>query len=114
VLDAQARAEYQRRLSELRGEISEASSFNDLGRQQRLTEEAEALMRELSRGFGLGGRARRSGSAVERARVNVRRRITLALRRIRAASPELGERFEKSVRTGIFCVYRPASREPSY
>jgi hypothetical protein len=113
VLDARARAEYQRRLSELRSEMSEASSFNDLGRQQRLAEEAEALMRELSRGFGLGGRARRSGSAVERARVNVRRRITLALRRIRAASPELGERLEKSVRTGVFCVYRPGSREAS-
>jgi predicted ATPase len=70
------------------------------------------LARELSRGFGLGGRARRSGSAIERARVNVRRRITLALRRIRAASPELGAGLESRVKTGIFCVYMPGSRTP--
>lgn len=108
VLDAQARDEYRRRLSELRAELSEASGFNDLGRQQRLAEEADALMSELSRGFGLGGRARRSGSAVERARINVRRRITLALRRIRAASPELGDHLDRCVRTGIYCVYMPA------
>jgi hypothetical protein len=107
VLDAQARAEYQQRLSELRAELSEASGFNDLGRQQRLSEEIDALMSELSRGFGLGGRARRSGSAVERARINVRRRITLALRRIRAASPELGDHLDRCVRTGIYCVYTP-------
>jgi len=107
VLDARARDEYQQRLNELRAELSEASGFNDLGRQQRLAEEVDALTSELSRGFGLGGRARRSGSAVERARINVRRRITLALRRIRAASPELGEHLDRCVRTGIYCVYTP-------
>jgi hypothetical protein len=105
VLDERARADYQQRLSGLRAELDEATGFNDLGRQQRLSEEVDALKRELSRGFGLGGRVRRSGSAVERARINVRRRITLALRRIRAASPELGEHLDRCVRTGIYCVY---------
>lgn len=113
VLDARARAEYQERLRELRSEMSDATACNDLGRQQRLAEEEEALMSELSRGFGLGGRARRSGSAVERARINVRRRITLALRRIRAASPELGEHLDASVRTGVYCVYSPPLHAPS-
>jgi hypothetical protein len=67
----------------------------------------DALTRELTRAFGLGGRARRSGSLVERARVNVRRRLTLALRRIRAASPSVGDAIAGSLRTGVHCVYRP-------
>jgi hypothetical protein len=107
VLDARAHSEYATRLRELRSEMDEASSDNDLGRHERLAEEAEALSRELARGFGLGGRARRSASAVERARINVRRRLTLALRRIVAASPELGAQLEASLRTGVFCVYTP-------
>ena len=108
VLDHRARAEYQERLGELKRELEQAAAFNDLGRQQRLTAETEALVRELSRGFGLGGRARRSGSVVERARVNVRRRLTLALRHIRAASPAIGAHLDASLRTGVRCVYEPA------
>jgi tetratricopeptide (TPR) repeat protein len=107
VLDAQAREAYEHRLRELRSEMDEAASHNDLGRHERLASEAEALIRELARGFGIGGRARRSGSAVERARINVRRRLSLALRRIRAASPALGAHLEASLRTGVFCVYTP-------
>jgi hypothetical protein len=110
VLDARAGAAYRERLRELRSEMDQASSFNDLGRRERLSAEAEILVRELSRGFGLGGRARRSASVVERARVNVRRRLSLALRRISAASPELGEHLQARLRTGVHCVYMPHRR----
>ncbi|WP_437317404.1 ATP-binding protein [Sorangium sp. So ce385] len=105
--DARARAEYQARMRELRAEVEEAASFNDLGRRERLAAELEAVTRELSRGLGLGGRARRGASAVERARVNVRRRLTLALRRIRAASPAIADELEAALRTGVHCVYTP-------
>jgi hypothetical protein len=107
VLDARAKAEYERRLRDLSGEIAEASSAGDHAGRARLEEESDALLRELSRGFGIGGRPRRSASAVERARVNVRRRLTLALRRVRAASAALGAHLEASLRTGVFCVYAP-------
>jgi hypothetical protein len=114
LLDARARAEYQNRLRELGDELDEAESFNDLARRERLEAEREALVRELSRGFGLGGRQRRAASAVERARVNVRRRLLLALRHIRAANPALGDELEAGLRTGVHCVYetRP-TRWPS-
>ncbi|AUX28224.1 MULTISPECIES: AAA family ATPase [Sorangium] len=105
--DARALAEYQARVRELRAEIEEAAGFNDLGRRERLAAELEAVTRELSRGLGLGGRARRGASAVERARVNVRRRLTLALRRIRAASPAIADELEAALRTGVHCVYTP-------
>jgi hypothetical protein len=56
---------------------------------------------------GLGGRARRAGSAAERARSAVQRRIKNALGRIADADPELGAVLSRSVRTGNFCVYLP-------
>jgi hypothetical protein len=107
LVDERARDEYRARLRELRVELEEAESFHDLGRRERLEEEVEALAREISRGTGLGGRPRRNASAVERARVNVRRRLSLALRRIQAASPAIGERLAAAVRTGAYCVYEP-------
>ncbi|XYH94189.1 ATP-binding protein [Sorangium sp. So ce1128] len=105
--DARARAEYQARVRELRAELEEAERFSDLGRRERLAAELEAVTRELARGLGLGGRERRGASAVERARVNVRRRLTLALRRIRAASPAIADELEAALRTGVHCVYAP-------
>jgi hypothetical protein len=58
---------------------------------------------------GLGGRSRRAGSAAERARSAVQRRIKNALERIEETSPTLGAHLARSVKTGNFCVYRPAS-----
>jgi hypothetical protein len=107
LLDTRARSTYRERLRELRAELDEAGSNNDLARQERLQEEADALTRELARAFGLGGRERRGASVVERARVNVRRRLTLAVRRIRAASPNVGDAIAAALRTGVHCVYRP-------
>jgi hypothetical protein len=107
MLDARARSDYRRRLTELAAELDEARCANDLARQERLQNEAEILKRELARAFGLGGRERRFASAVERARVNVRRRLTLAVRRIRAANPTIGEAIVTALRTGVHCVYQP-------
>jgi hypothetical protein len=55
---------------------------------------------------GLGGRARRAGSAAERARSAVQRRIKNALDRIHEASPSLAALLAKQVKTGNFCSYR--------
>jgi len=106
-LDAEARQAYTTRLADLREEIEEARAWNDTGRRERLEHEVEALSAQLSAAVGLGGRARRTGSAVERARVNVQRRLTDALRRIGDAAPVLGRRLAATVRTGTFCVYQP-------
>src|SRR6185436_2140168 len=104
-LDATARAAYKTRLAELREELEEAESWNDAGRQARLAAEAEAITAELSGAVGLGGRERRTGSAVERARVNVRRRIVDAMKRIEEACPALGAHLAARVKTGVTCVY---------
>jgi hypothetical protein len=107
LLDAEGRRRYQARLAELEEEAAEAESWNDQGRAARVAEEREALLAELKRATGLGGRTRRSAGAVERARVNVQRRIAETLKRIQDASPLLGRHLAGTVKTGTLCSYTP-------
>jgi tetratricopeptide (TPR) repeat protein len=107
LLDAEAVAEYRARLAELEEELAEAESWSDPGRSSRARAEREALVGELSRGVGLGGRARRAGAAAERARVNVQRRIRGAIKKIGESLPELAAYLDRAVRTGTFCSYEP-------
>jgi len=109
-VDRAARAAYAERLLELRSEIEQAEAWNDAGRRARLAAEQQAITAELAGAYGLGGRPRRSGAAVERARTNVRRRIADALRRIEDACPRLGRQLSRDVRTGIYCAYEPEPR----
>lgn len=110
MIDREARLAYEERLSELTEELQEAEQWNDAGRRERLEAELEMLRAELGRAVGLGGRARRSASAVERARINVRRRLTLALQRIEHSSPALGANIRARLRTGTYCAYEPAAK----
>jgi len=106
-LDARARRAYEERLSDLAEQIDEAESDADAGRLEKLRRERAMLEAELARAFGLGHRARQAGSAGERARVNVQRRIKDAIARVVEVDRELGRRLEKSVRTGTYCSFRP-------
>ncbi|GAC1409091.1 MAG: hypothetical protein NVSMB57_01370 [Actinomycetota bacterium] len=105
ILDARARAEYLRRITELESEIDEATAFNDTGRHARAEDEIAALRQQLSAAFGLGGRARRAGSSAERARVNVRNSIASSLKVIGQHSTRLSQHLSKSIRTGSYCMY---------
>jgi tetratricopeptide (TPR) repeat protein len=109
LLDGEARDSYRRRLEDLREELSEAESFGDGTRAARIREEIEFLGAELGRAVGLGGRSRRAGVAAERARSAVQRRIKNALDRIAEQSPALAAHLGRTLRTGNFCVYRPAA-----
>ena len=73
----------------------------------RLRAEREALADELARAVGLGGRARRAGAVVERARINVQRRIRDALTRIARVDAPLGRYLDRRIRTGSFCSFEP-------
>jgi hypothetical protein len=107
VIDAQARAAYRQRLRELDEAAAEADAAADIERSARIATERDALVAALTEAYGLGGRARRSGSVAERARTAVTARIRDAIRRISEAHPELGRHLARSVRTGTFCVYEP-------
>jgi hypothetical protein len=75
-----------------------------------LRAEEDALVEELSRSVGLGGRGRRGGSAGERARLNATRAIRVAVARIAPADATLGDHLTRTVSTGTFCCYAPDPR----
>jgi hypothetical protein len=108
VLDVRARLDYRRRIAELRGEEDDAEAQHDLGRVERARDERARLEEALAQALGLGGRARHPGGATERARLVVRKRIRVALERIRAADTAVAHHLETAIRTGTLCVYRPA------
>jgi hypothetical protein len=111
MLDDSAKRAYRGRLTELEEGIADAERLGDARRANKLQKEKDALLGELKRatglGLGIGGRTRKAGSATERARVNVQRRLKDAIARITEADAELGRFFESSVRTGTFCCFRP-------
>jgi len=107
LLDAQARDEYRRRLETLDELIEEAEGFGDAARASRAREEREQIATEIARAVGLGGRTRRAGSAAERARTAIQRRLKDAIQRIGEQCPPLRRHLESSLRTGTFCSYRP-------
>ncbi len=112
MLDAQAKADYQRRLTELEDELEEARELGNLERVAKAEDEKEALAHEIRRAVGLGGRDRRAASSAERARVAVTRAIRLALERISEQSPDLGRLLSTTIKTGAICSYIPDVRFP--
>ncbi|WCB96378.1 hypothetical protein DSM104299_05137 [Baekduia alba] len=112
LLDPEAKAAYRERVVELREDLEEAERFHDVERASRLREELDFIGAELARAVGLGGRDRRAGNAAERARVNVTRAIRGAVRAIAEHDARLGHHLERSVRTGVFCVYDPGPAGP--
>ncbi|HEU5267365.1 MAG TPA: hypothetical protein VFU35_11730, partial [Jatrophihabitans sp.] len=107
LLDAPARAAYRARLVELEAEADEADAHADVGRAERIAAERDALLGQLGAAYGLGGRARRTGSAAERARSTVTARIRASIRHIETVHPELGRHLQRAIRTGTLCSYEP-------
>jgi hypothetical protein len=111
VIDKDARDAYKERLCELREELAEAEGFNDVARVEKLQHEVESLERELRAAVDLFGRARRVGSAAERARISVQRRLRQAIKKIAEEDSELGRHLDWTVRTGTFCAYEPDGKK---
>ena len=88
VLDREALRQYRQRLAELDDELDAAALRGDRKRQAERTAEREALIAELKRATGLGGRPRRSGSPAEKARVNVTRTIRHAIGELASRAPD--------------------------
>src|SRR5438132_22070 len=112
VLDRTARQAFRDRIVELEADLNEADRFGDLERSALARAELDAVVDELTRATGLGGRDRRSASNSERARVAATRAIRSALERISQALPNLGRHLRHSVRTGTYCVYGPDPTRP--
>ena len=109
MLDAKAKQDYKRRLRELQEELAELRERGDHERAEEIESEISFLGNELARAVGLGGRDRRVGSAAERARLNVARAISAAIRKISEHNGALGELLDSSIKTGAFCSYAIAA-----
>jgi predicted ATPase len=107
MLDRQALRQYRQRIAELDDELDVAALRGDAKRQAERTAERKALIEELKRATGLGGRPRRSGSPAEKARVNVTRTIRHAIRELASKAPDVAAHLEESIVTGISCCYEP-------
>jgi non-specific serine/threonine protein kinase len=107
VLDARARAEYRRRIVDLRDALDEAEAASDIGRAEQARAELAHLIQALAEAVGIGGRNRRAADAAERARLNVTRAIRAAIDRIDATHQELARHLSTRVVTGRFCRYEP-------
>jgi adenylate cyclase len=107
VLDARAKAEYRRRLEDLRAEREEAAANGDAARAARAEEEIDFISQELAAAYGLGGRARKDADSGERLRKAVSNRIRDSITKLQRVHPVLGRHLDNAVRTGVFCSYVP-------
>jgi hypothetical protein len=112
LLDAEARAQYRRRLSDLREELEDAEIRHDLGRAERIRAEIDTIARQLAAAVGLNGRSRQAGAASERARLSVAKGVKSAIRRIQTQHPALGRHLATHVKTGYRCTYLPDVDHP--
>ncbi len=113
ILDEHAKAEYQRRLNELRQELNEAERFKDPQRKAQAQNEVQAIADYLASAVGLGGRDRKTSSDAERARSAVTKCVKNAMQKISDAIPSLGYHLAARIKTGYFCSYTPHPDRPA-
>jgi hypothetical protein len=107
LVDKQALSAYRQRLRELDQELTDADGSSDVRRSVALTAERDALLDELGRATGLGGRPRTTGSSQERARIAVTKAIRAAIDRIATVDEPLSRHLRSTVQTGLSCRYEP-------
>ncbi|HSJ01091.1 MAG TPA: hypothetical protein VK956_01505, partial [Verrucomicrobium sp.] len=107
VLDETAKRAYQSRLQEINEDLAEAGAHQQHDRVEKLEAEKDALIAELKKSMGLGGRSRKMGDPAERARTAVTWRIRHAIKKLEGAHPGLARHLTNAVRTGVYCSYMP-------
>jgi hypothetical protein len=106
--DHRAIATYRRRLADLDAEIDDADRDNDPERVAQSTLERDALIDEIRRVTGVGGRQRQfANHPAERARKAVTGRVRDAIRKLEPVLPDLAAHLQRTIVTGMYCRYRP-------
>lgn len=82
-------------------ELVRAEAHHDGARHAKQSAERTALLAELTKATGLGGKPRRSGSPTEKAGLNVTRTIRHALGYLSSLVPELAAHLGESLVTGV-------------
>lgn len=110
--DGDALQAYRRRAQELASELEAAEADADIGRAEQIRIEMDALVDEIERSTGLGGRARSFAGSGERARTAVRKAIKRAIDDVATADPAIGALLRDTIATGSTCAYAPDARHP--
>jgi tetratricopeptide (TPR) repeat protein len=113
LLDEKARKQYQQKILDLQNEIQEMENNSNFSRVEKLQEEYDQLIDYLSKSLGLKGKARETGSTIEKARSALTWRIRNAIARIEQYHPILGAHLSNAIKTGLLCSYQP-EREMSW
>lgn len=112
ILDPRAKAEYQRRLEDITSELAEAEGRHDLVAAEKLRDEKEKVVDELTRAFGLGGRPRRVRNPRQRARDRVTKALRRSLLDIEKEHPNFFKHLDASLRRKGTWAYCPESELP--
>jgi hypothetical protein len=100
-------------LATLDAELDAADRSGDVLRAEQADAERQAVLGELRRASGLGGRACTAAPEAERARVNVTRTLRATIDKIALAAPSCAAHLRASIHTGRACRYQPAPGGPS-
>jgi hypothetical protein len=112
VIDEKAKKNYKAKLVSLREDMSLAEVHNDYQRSAVLQKEYDDVLDMLSSSLGLNGRTRKSDDPIEKIRSAVTWRIRNSIKKITSVHPALGKHLSNSIKTGIFCCYRPEKNIP--
>jgi len=106
VIDQESLRSYRDRIREIDEDLEEAIEFNDPLRQEKLSEEREAVLKQVQSAQGLGGRVRQKFDS-DRSRKTVCRAITRSVDAIQLVHPQLGLHLHKSIKLGLEVSYCP-------
>lgn len=112
ILDDQALRQCREQVAEIDKELEKAEANHDLARIESLSEEGEALRREIARATGLFGDSREALSDRERHRKAVSAAIYRALKAIKKEHKPLWQHLENSLTIGEFLSYQPDQSTP--
>lgn len=107
LLDESAKRAYRQRIRALQDAVAGAEQAGEVEAVERAQAELDALVGELRRAVGLGGRDRFPPDGAERARVAVRKAVVASLTRLAEHAPSLAAHLRTSVHTGVRCAYVP-------
>jgi len=113
ILDETARDAYHARLASLDEQLDAMDRAGDAERAAAIHAERRAVLAELKRASGVGGRPRLHSNEAERARVNATRALWAAVTRVEAAAPLAGAHLRSSLRSGSFLRYQPTPGGPA-
>jgi tetratricopeptide (TPR) repeat protein len=108
LLDSTAIDAYRQRVRDLDAAIDDADAGAGAAKADQLRLERDAVVGELTRALGLGGRSRQFAATPERARTAVRKAIKRALDAIADREPALGADLRAGITTGTVCRYTPS------